>query len=114
MVGAFMFSGLLLAFSLSRDLAASTALLLGVGFAMVLTNALSNGILQTLAPDALRGRVMAAYTWVFVGVGPVIGPYFAGTLARQTGAIEAVAVFAVATLLYGAWAFWRHPEIRQL
>ena len=37
------------------------------GFTMIVTNALTNGLLQSIVPDDLRGRVMAAYTFVFVG-----------------------------------------------
>jgi MFS family permease len=112
MWGAAAFSLLLILFSLSRLAWLSMALLVAVGFAMIVTNALSNGMLQTRSPDALRGRVMAAYAWVFVGIGPVVGPYLAGALARWTGAPGAIGVFALITLAYGAWAFWSSPELR--
>lgn len=112
--GALGFSVLVLAFSLSRSLELSLVLLLFVGFAMVMTNAISNGLLQTLAPDALRGRVMAAYAWVFVGVGPVLGPYLIGALANRIGAPEAIGVSALITLAYGTWAFARYPVLRRM
>ena len=112
--GALGFSVLVLAFSLSRSLVLSLVLLLFVGFAMVMTNAISNGLLQTLAPDALRGRVMAAYAWVFVGVGPVLGPYLIGALANRIGAPEAIGVSALITLAYGGWAFARYPVLRRM
>ena len=110
---AYAFSGLLIAFSLSRSLPLSAVLLVAVGAAMILNNALSNSLLQSIAPDALRGRVMSAYTWVFVGLGPV-GSFLAGTLARLIGAAGAVSVGATVMLLYAMWAFGRHPEIRRL
>lgn len=112
--GALGFSALVLFFSLSRTLWVSLVLLLFVGFAMVMTNAISNGLLQTLSPDALRGRVMAAYAWVFVGVGPVLGPYLIGALANRIGAPQAIGVSALITLGYGAWAFSRYPVLRRM
>jgi MFS family permease len=112
--GALSFGALVLAFSLSRSLALSLVLLLFVGFTMVLTNAISNGLLQTLVPDALRGRVMAAYAWVFVGVGPVLGPYLVGGLANRIGTPQAIGASAAVTLLYGMWAFARYPVLRRM
>lgn len=112
--GAISFAVLVLAFSLSRSLWLSLVLLLFVGFTMVLTNAISNGLLQTLVPDALRGRVMAAYAWVFVGVGPVLGPYLVGGLANRIGTPQAIGVSAAVTLVYGVWAFARYPVLRRM
>jgi MFS family permease len=112
--GALGFSVLLLAFSLSRSLPLSLALLLFVGFTMVLTNAISNGLLQTMVPDALRGRVMAAYAWIFVGVGPVLGPYLVGGLANRIGTPQAIGASAAVTLVYGLWAFARYRVLRRM
>lgn len=112
--GALAFPILLIAFSFSRSFALSAALLVAVGFSMIVTNAVANGLLQTTTPDALRGRVMAAYSWVFVGVGPVIGPYVAGAVAKHAGAPVAVGIGAAITLAYGTWAFAARPELRSL
>jgi MFS family permease len=110
---AYAFPLLLIAFSLSRWMALSAALLLGIGFTMILNNALTNGLIQTIVPDELRGRVMSAYTWVFVGLGP-IGAMVAGSLASALGAPWSVGLGAVVTLLYAVWTFTRHPEMRRL
>ena len=79
---------------------------------MLVTNAVANGLLQTLSPDAFRGRVMAAFAWVFVGIGPVIGPFLAGAVAREIGAPATIGIGATVTLVYGLWA--KYPEIRAL
>jgi MFS family permease len=111
--GALAFSTFLLAFSFSRSLWLSLVLLPLVGFSMITTNAIANGLLQTSVPDALRGRVMAAYAWVFVGVGPVLGPYMVGAAANWIGAPQAIGVSAAITLVYGVYAFWRYPVLRR-
>jgi MFS family permease len=110
---AYAFCVSLIAFSLSRTLWLSAALLLAVGFTMIINNALANGILQTLAPDELRGRVMAAYAFVFVGMGP-IGSLLSGALASALGAPWAVAIGATVMLLFALWVFETRPEVRVL
>lgn len=112
--GSYAFAALLIAFSLSRSLHLSAALLLGVGFMMIVSSALANGLLQTMVPDELRGRMMAAYSWVVVGIGPVIGPFVAGAAAKAVGAAVTVGVGGAVTLLYTLWAFAKRPELREL
>jgi MFS family permease len=58
--------------------------LAGVGFSMIFFTTLSNTVLQTSTPDALRGRVMSVYTTVFVGSTP-LGSLFAGGIAENWG-----------------------------
>ena len=107
------FSAGLVAFALSRSLWLSTLLLVAVGFAMILNNALANGLLQTIAPDAMRGRIMAAYAFVFVGMGP-IGALLSGTIADLIGAPAAIAVGAVVLMAFSVWLFGRRPELKAL
>ncbi len=57
-------------------------LLVGVGFAMILQTAIINTMLQMMAPDALRGRVLSVYTLAFIGLSPV-GALVAGTVAER-------------------------------
>ncbi len=113
-LAAYAFSALLIVFAFSRSLAVSALLLLGIGCTMIVNNALANGLLQTIVPDELRGRVMAAYAWVFVGLGPVVGPFVAGALADRIGAATTIGVTAGVTLAYVVWVFIRHPELRAL
>ncbi len=101
----------LVVFSLSRSLYLSEILLLPIGFAMMIEMGSSNTLIQSMVPDQLRGRVMAVYSMVFMGMGP-IGSLVAGTAAQRFGAPWTVAgggaVCAVAAV-----AFWlRLPVIR--
>ena len=80
---------------------------------MALAYALTNGLLQTISPDSFRGRVMSAYAFVFVGLGPV-GSLLGGALASAFSAPIAVAVGAVVMLLFSLWLFTARPELRRL
>jgi len=105
--------GLLLAlFASSRLFALSVALLALVGCAMIVNNALTNTLLQTLVPDGLRGRVMGFYSFMFVGMAP-LGAFQAGALAERFGAPWAVAAGGVVSALAVALAGWRVRELRQ-
>lgn len=80
----------LIAFSMSRGFWLSAALLVPVGFAMIVQTAASNTLIQAMVPDDYRGRVMAAYTMMFMGMSP-IGALLAGAVAGRLGAPAAVA-----------------------
>ncbi|HZJ00413.1 MAG TPA: MFS transporter, partial [Gemmatimonadaceae bacterium] len=60
-VSAISFAVLLLLFSFVNDRRVASGLLLFLGLTMLINGALANGILQSVVPDELRGRVMAAY-----------------------------------------------------
>ena len=110
---AYAFSALLVALALSRSVWLAAVLMVAVGFTMILNNALANTLLQSIVPDALRGRVMAAYALVFIGFSP-IGHLLFGMVASGFGVPWAIGSGAVMMLAYSAWAFSRYPEIRSL
>ena len=111
------FGASLILFSFSRSLALSIALLLPAGFCMLIQMASSNTLIQTMVPDALRGRVMSVYSMMFMGMAP-FGALLAGAIAHRVGAPHTVAVGGTACIL-GSLAFgwkWRamRGEARQL
>ncbi|MDQ2665649.1 MAG: MFS transporter [Gemmatimonadota bacterium] len=105
---------LLFAFSFTRVAWLAYVLLLGVGCTMILNGAIANGMLQGIVPDALRGRMMAAYGLVVVGLSQVVGALVAGTVANSIGVAASIGGAAVLQLAYGAWAFFRSTELRTL
>ena len=105
---------LLLAFAFTRTTWIAYVLLLGVGFTMILNGAIANSLLQGIVPDGLRGRMMAAYGLVVVGLAQVVGALVAGTVAHAIGVAAAIGGAAVLQLLYGIWAFFRRSELREL
>ena len=111
LTGGTAFGLLVAAFTLSHWFAASVALLAVAGCAMIVNNALTNTLLQTLVPDQLRGRVMGFYSFVFVGLAP-LGAFQAGVFAERFGAPLAVGAGAVICALAVMVAAWRVPELR--
>src|SRR5690606_7444836 len=85
------FGALLMAFSASRNFWFSVALLVPVGFCQMLQMGSSNTLVQSMSPDRLRGRVMAAYSMMFMGMAPM-GSLLAGLLAARFGGPITVAL----------------------
>ena len=108
---AYAFAGLTILFSLMRSVHLAAFVLLFLGLTMLINGALANGILQSVVPDELRGRVMATYVFVYVGFTP-IGSFIAGAMARFVGVQWAIFTGGVVMLAYSLWAFWKYPEIR--
>ncbi len=98
-------------FGLSRSLGLSLVLLALLGCSMVIMTALSNTMVQTLAPDELRARVVAFYAWAFVGLSP-FGALQAGAVAEWIGAGNAIALGGTVTTAVAAWLLVRSRELR--
>jgi len=75
----------LIAFSFSRVVWLSLALVLVAGLGMIVQMASSNTVLQTVVDDDKRGRVMSFFTMAFMGMAP-FGSLLAGALAERIGA----------------------------
>jgi MFS family permease len=101
----------LILFSLSRSFWLSSVLLLPVGFCMMLQMSSSNTLIQAMVPDAMRGRVMALYSMMFMGMAP-FGALFGGALADRLGAPWTVAIGSVAGLGGAVWFGSQLPKIR--
>jgi MFS family permease len=105
------FGASLIVFSLSHSFWISVALLLPVGYCMMLQMACSNTLIQVMVPDALRGRVMAVYSMMFMGMAP-IGALLGGALADRFGAQITVAIGGTASVAGAAWFWFQLPKIR--
>lgn len=105
------FGILLMLFAASRSLALSMVLLGLAGFAMIVNNALGNTLLQTAAPDHLRGRIMGFYSFVFVGMAP-FGAFLFGVVAEHVGVPATLAAGGAIVALSVMIAAWTEPGIR--
>jgi len=88
----------LIFFSQSRFFWLSAVSLLVVGFSATSQLAATNTIVQGRVPDELRGRLMAVYATMFMGVQP-IGALIAGGVAKRIGAPYALTAFGTVCLL---------------
>jgi MFS family permease len=105
---------LLILFALTRLPWVGYVLLLGIGCTMILNGAIANGLLQQIVPNELRGRMMAAYGLVVVGLAQVVGAFSSGALADVLGVRATIAAGAGIMLAYGVHAFFRRTELRTL
>ncbi len=72
---------------------------------------LANTLIQAMVPDRLRGRTMAVYSMMFMGMVPV-GALLSGALADRIGAPWTVAVGGIGAIV-GGILFGRHlPKMR--
>jgi MFS family permease len=99
-----LFGVMIIIFSLSRALMLSTALLVPVGFALLLQMAASNTLLQTMVPDRMRGRVMSFFSMSLMGMAP-FGSLLSGAVATRLGAPRTVALGGMLCLV-AALLFW--------
>jgi len=104
---------LLVAFSFTRTLPLSLAVLLAVGAANIVGNNLANSLVQTLTPDHLRGRVMGVYMLTFFGFAP-IGALLAGGAATAVGVPLTVVLGAGGTLVCATVIALAIPSLRRL
>jgi MFS family permease len=112
-ISAAMFGIGLILFGLSRNFVLSLFLLLIVGFGMMQGLAASNTVIQTLAPEDKRGRVMSFYTMAFVGMAP-FGSLLAGALAHRFGAPHAVIITGTCCLIGSAWFATQLKSVRAI
>ena len=102
----------ILVFSFSHSAVFSGALLFLVGIAVITNNALINTLLQQRVPNELRGRVMAIYVMVYIGLNPV-GSFVGGWIASLVGSRWAIGGMAAPMVVFAAWAFRRYSELRE-
>jgi MFS family permease len=91
----------LVALGFSRSFALSLLMMLLIGAGYVLMLASTQTMMQTLASEAMRGRVMSFYSLIFLGV-PPLGSLIAGIAAERWHASVAVSIGGALCLLAAA------------
>jgi MFS family permease len=100
-------------FGLSRSLPLSVVMLAALGGADVVSVVIRSSLVQMRTPDAMRGRV-AAVNMLFIGSSNQLGEFESGTLAALVGAIPAVVVGGVGTLVVAGLWMALFPALRRL
>jgi MFS family permease len=109
LVATYAYPAVLLVLSVATNATVAYVLLFLAGAGMIVSGAVANSLLQHKVPDALRGRLMAAYAFVVVGLAQTVGAFLAGIVAHLLGVHSAIAVGAVIMLGYAWYAFRRQP-----
>jgi predicted MFS family arabinose efflux permease len=90
----------------------SMLLLTGAGFMLTTAFSTLNSLVQEMAPDALRGRVLSIFGLAFRGGGP-LGSLVAGLLVRGAGAPLVMAAYGAALSGIAALLLLRRSELRR-
>ena len=100
-------------FGLSRSLWLSLGALALAGAFDMVSVVIRSLMLQIRTPEALLGRV-SSVNQIFIGSSNEIGAFESGLTARWWGAVTAVVVGGIATLVVVATVAWRVPSLRRL
>lgn len=96
----------LVLFGFTRHYPVAWLLLLVGGLAMALNAIMTNTMLQTGAPDHLRGQVVGLYSFIVIGMGP-FGSLQAGWVAERFGAPASAVLGGVVCLIAAVIALRR-------
>jgi MFS family permease len=107
-VGLVGFSATMLALAPLHGVWSCAVLLFVLGGSFTLLTANANGLVQTDAPDYLRGRVMSLYLFAFVGLAP-LGGLIAGWLVQLGGTFLAFGLAGITGLAIAAYAVRERP-----
>lgn len=107
LIGTLIYSVLVAAFAISHIYLLSLILIAGIGVTVAIFGALAITLLQTVAPDHLRGRVVSVYIFFFTGSLP-LGSLLTGGLVSLCGASFGLLICALLSLgVVGAGWIWR-------
>jgi MFS family permease len=104
---------LIIGFALSRILWVSEVLLFVFGLAMMVVFSTVTSLVQLIAPNELRGRVMSIYMVAFRG-GMPLGSLISGYVASKVGAPAVLTVNGTLLTLVAAYFFLRNKTVREL
>jgi len=91
--------------------ALSLVALVVAGAADMVSVVVRSALVQLETPDAMRGRV-SAVNMVFIGASNELGEFESGVTAQWLGAVPAVVLGGVGTLVVVAVWAWRFPRLR--
>jgi hypothetical protein len=70
-------------------------------------------LVQLATPDEMRGRVNAV-EMIFIGASNEVGQFESGLTAQWLGAVPAVVLGGIGTLIVTALCAWNFPELRRV
>jgi MFS family permease len=100
-------------FGISRSIALSLLALVFVGATDMVSVVVRGTLIQVATPDEMRGRVNAV-DMIFINASNELGQFESGVTAEWFGAVPAVILGGVGTLLVTALWAWSFPELRKV
>ena len=107
------FGTLVVLFAMTRVLLINELLLFAAGACMVMVFAMLSSLVQLIAPNEMRGRVMSIYMVAFRG-GMPLGSLIAGWIASMTSAPVVLTVNGVLLSSVAAWFLLKSHGVREL
>jgi predicted MFS family arabinose efflux permease len=107
------YGAIIVLFASSRQLWLSYGLLVAGGAAVIVTTSLATSLVQLVAPDHLRGRIMSIYMVAFRG-GMPLGSFTSGVMASAVPATAVLLVNGLLLIGVSAWFLTRYPRLREL
>jgi len=105
------FGAFTVVFGFSRSLPLSLISLFFVGAADMVSVVVRGVLIQIETPDEMRGRVNAV-DMIFIGASNELGEFESGLAAQWLGAVPAVVLGGIGTILVTVLWAWRFPELR--
>ncbi len=100
-------------FGVSRSLVVSALALIVVGGSDMVSVVIRGSMLQLATPPEMRGRV-SAVNWLFIGASNEFGEFESGVTAQWLGAVRAVVVGGIGSILVTAAAAGLFPALREV
>ncbi|MBS1799951.1 MAG: MFS transporter [Acidobacteria bacterium] len=106
------FGAATIVFGLSKSMWASLLALFVVGASDMVSVVVRSSMLQLATPPEMRGRV-SAVNWLFVGASNEFGEFESGLTASWWGAVPAVVIGGIGSLIVTASAAVLFPKLRE-
>src|SRR5213080_132312 len=110
--GVFVYGAATIVFGVSTSLGLSLAALAVLGASDLLSVVIRQSLVQIRTPDDMRGRVSAVHS-LFTGTSNQLGEFESGLLAALFGAVPAVLIGGIGTIVMAALWMYRFPELRR-
>jgi MFS family permease len=99
-------------FGLSKNIWLSSAALVIVGASDMVSVVVRSSLLQLATPPEMRGRV-SAVNWLFIGASNEFGEFESGATAQWWGAVKAVVIGGIGSMIVTASAAGLFPQLRR-
>jgi MFS family permease len=99
-------------FGLSKSIWLSAATLVVVGASDMVSVVVRSSLLQLATPPEMRGRV-SAVNWLFIGASNEFGEFESGVTAQWWGAVKAVVIGGIASMVVTTSAAVLFPQLRR-